>query len=102
VTGGAAASDTRVPHGRILIEFAEAVVGADDTRLGRARDAVATAMGVTALVDAAGIVGFFNAIDRVADATGTPLDAHVLADTASMRKELGIDAFAAAKARLEG
>lgn len=59
------------------------------------------AMGAAALVDAAGIAGFFNAIDRVADATGTPLDERTAADTESLRKQLGIDAFAAAKSCLE-
>ena len=101
MTGGASAGDTHIPHGNILIEFAEAAIGEDDARLRRARDAVAASMGAAALVDAAGIIGFFNAIDRVADSTGTPLDAQVATDTEGLRKELGIDAFAAAKAGLE-
>ena len=85
--------DTGIAHGALLIEFADAVLGDDDQRLARARTAVAGAMGATALVDAAGIAGFFNAIDRVADATGTPLDDKTLADTAELRDQLGINEF---------
>ena len=39
------------------------------------------------------MVGFFNAIDRVADATGIPLDPERLDSTADFRAELGIDGF---------
>ena len=54
-----------------------------------------------ALVDAAGIAGLFNAIDRVADATGAPLEEAKATDTASLRDAIGIDEFDAARARLE-
>jgi hypothetical protein len=93
VTAGAGAGDSGIPNAALLIEFAEAVLGDDALRLARARAAVGDAMGAAALVDAAGIAGFFNAIDRVADATGTPLDDKTLADTAGLRDELGIDEF---------
>jgi len=39
-----------------------------------ARGALQEALGAVGLVDAAGVVGLFNAIDRVADATGIPLE----------------------------
>jgi hypothetical protein len=58
-------------------------------------------MGAAALVDAAGIAGLFNAIDRVADATGAPLEEAKAADTASLRDAIGIDEFDAARTRLE-
>jgi hypothetical protein len=93
VTSGAGAGDSGIPHAALLIEFAEALLGDDDPRLARSRAAVGEAMGAAALVDAAGIAGFFNAIDRVADATGTPLDDKTLADTAGLRAELGINEF---------
>jgi hypothetical protein len=101
VTLGTAVSDCGIPHGDRLIEFAEAVLGDDEARLARARAAIVDAMGAAALVDAAGIAGLFNAIDRVADATGAPLEETKAADTASLRDEIGIDAFDAARARLE-
>lgn len=82
-----------MPDGADLIEFAEAALGADEAPLARARSRLAAALGPAGLVDAAGIVGFFNAIDRVADATGVPLDPERVPSTAELRAELGIDAF---------
>jgi hypothetical protein len=77
----------------LLVEFAEAVVGGDDERLARARTGLSERLGAKGLVDAAAVVGFFNAIDRVADATGIPLDPERLESTADFRAELGIDGF---------
>ena len=53
-------------------------------------------MGEAALVDASGITATFNAIDRVADATGIPMEAEKAADTADFRAVIGVDNFAAA------
>jgi len=92
---------TGIRHGGLLIEFADAVLGDDEKRLAAARAAIVDAMGEAALVDAAGIAGLFNAIDRVADATGAPLEDWKADETAAMRAELGIDAFAATRADLE-
>ena len=65
-----------------------------DARLSKARAALLDTLGSNALVDAAAVVGFFNAIDRVADATGIPLDPERVGQTADFRAQLGIDAFA--------
>lgn len=88
-----AADDAGIPHGRLLAAFAEAAIAGAPAALEAARAALRAAAGTAALVDAAGIVGFFDGINRVADATGTPLDGWVAAETASMRSELGIDAI---------
>jgi hypothetical protein len=50
-------------------------------------------LGTAAMVDAAGIAAMFNSITRVADATGTPIDAVRLEPTAGFRAELGITGF---------
>ena len=91
---GSAVGDGGVPQGGLLIEFAEAVLGSDEARLVRVRAALVEKIGSNALVDAAAVVGFFNAIDRVADATGIPLDPERVGQTADFRAQLGIDAFA--------
>ena len=72
--------DCGIPEGALLIDFAEAILGGDEARLARARAAIVAAMGAAALVDAAGLAGLFNAIDRVADATGAPLEEAKAAD----------------------
>lgn len=101
VTGGAAEGDAGVSHGDLLIEFGEAVIGEDDERLARIRAAIVAAMGEAAMVDAAAVAANFNAIDRVADATGTPLDDRTAAETEELREELGINEFVETKATLE-
>lgn len=102
ITGGVAAGDTGVAHGALLIEFAEAVIGTDAARLAAARDAVAAEMGAAALVDSAGVAALFNAIDRVADSTGAPVEDWKLEQTADLRAAIGIDRFAAEKTALDG
>jgi hypothetical protein len=86
-----------VLHGRHLVTFAEAVLGDDDGALTRARGALAVALGPPGLVDAAGVVGLFNAIDRVADATGIPLEPEKAAASADFRAALDLDRFAVAE-----
>jgi hypothetical protein len=85
--------DAGVPHGRLLVEFAEAVLGDEALVLMRARDALAAALGPAGLADAAGVVGLFNAIDRVADATGIPLEEEKAAASADLRAALDLDRF---------
>ena len=93
---GAVRGDPGVEHGRLILEFAEAVLGGDDAALSRARAELMTALGPRGLVDAAAVVGLFNAIDRVADATGIPLEAEKAAASADFRAALGLDRFAVA------
>ena len=83
-----------MPHGRLLVGFAEAALGEDDAALARARDALMTALGPPGLVDAAGVVGLFNAIDRVADATGIPPEPEKATASADFRAALDLDRFA--------
>ena len=94
---GVSAGDTGIPHGDQLIEFAEAVIDTDDGRLDAARTAIVDSLGSEALVDSAGVVGLFNAIDRIADATGAPLEDWKAEQTSDLRDALGIDAFGSAK-----
>lgn len=76
------------------MQFAEAVLGRDDRRLDAIRAEIRQALGDAALVDAAAIAATFNAIDRVADSTGIPIEDVKADSTADFRAALGIDAFA--------
>jgi hypothetical protein len=91
---GDASDDAGVPHGQVLVRFAEAALGDDAVLLAAARAALLTALGPEALADAAAVVGLFNAIDRVADATGIPLEPEKAAASADLRAALAIDHFA--------
>lgn len=101
LTGGVDGAVSGIPHGDLLVSFAEAVTLDDEAGMENARKALQQTMGDAALVDAAGIVGMFNGLDRVADATGAPLEDWKAADTQEMRGDLGIDDYAANKAALD-
>ena len=93
--------DGGVPHGELLMAFAGAVVTQQEAATARTRRELLTAIGESGLVDAAGVVGLFNAIDRVADATGTELEAEKAQATEAMRHDIGIDEFADTKNALD-
>jgi hypothetical protein len=97
---GTVEDDGGVAHGRLLIKFAEAVLGGDDQELAEIRDRMAAELGSEALVDSAGVVALFNAIDRVADATGTPLEDVKVERTVDFREALGINNFYSAEGKI--
>jgi hypothetical protein len=77
------------------------VVTADAAQLDLARRSILDIMGAEALVDCAGVIALFEAIDRVADATGQPVETEMVERSAPIRAQLGIDAFAATKSELD-
>ena len=90
---GDSGKDTGIPHADVLIRFAETAIAYDDDATAAAREAAIGQMGEAALVDAAAIAANFDAIDRVADAIGIPLEEEKAAISADFREELGIDNF---------
>jgi hypothetical protein len=86
--------DGSIPHGALLIAFTDAVMNYDDVEAARQRAEIRDRMGDGALVDAAGIVGAFSGFNRVADATGIPLEDAKAESSADFRASLGVDAFA--------
>ena len=54
---------------------------------------VVAALGAEGLVDAAGVIATFNAIVRVADASGIPLEEAKREASVEIRTELGIDTY---------
>jgi len=91
------ASDGGIDHGGLLIRFADAVIAGSDDELKGVRNEVADTMGGAALTDAAAVAALFNAIDRVADSTGIPLEAAKAEDSADFRADLGVDRFYSAQ-----
>lgn len=89
----AEAGDGGVAHGRLLTGFAAAVLMGGETELAVVREQVRGILGDAALVDAAAVIANYSALDRVADATGIPLEPDKEAGTVQLRAELGIDGF---------
>ena len=96
-----ASTDNGVPHGALLNAFTEAVLGADGAQLDSARNALVTALGPAALVDAAAVIAAFMQMDRIADGAGVPLDEFVMEATNDFREDLGLHAFGSAQNTLE-
>ena len=80
-----------MPHGALLVEFGEAVLGGDTTRSAAARRGVLESLGAGALVDAAAIIASFNSVVIIADGTGIPLEEAKAAATADLRSALGLE-----------
>jgi hypothetical protein len=85
-----------VAHEAELLAFADAAVTGDGD-LAAARHALASRIGEEATTDAAAVIAGFDAITRVADGTGIPLEAPKAEASADWRASLGIDAYWAAK-----
>ena len=88
--------DGGVPHGAALIRFAEAATRAGSD-LEAARRELIKAAGGASFVEAAGTVGIFNGLVRVADATGIPLDGGIRNASVRFRAELGLNEFGSAR-----
>ena len=62
----------------------------------RCRDRLMKEAGAAAFVDTCAVIAAFNVVDRIADATGIPLDEPLLLMSAEVRSELGLGRFASA------
>ena len=85
--------DPLLPHGVALLDFVDALLVGSEADLTRAREKLLEEMGPASLVDAAAVVGNFQMMNRVADATGMPVGKGTLKRTKEWRELLGLDRF---------
>ena len=90
---GEAADVSTIADTAILNDFAETFASGDRYSLSTARQALLEHMGEEALVDSAATVAIFNAVVRLADASGIPLEPYKVDGAADLREQLGIDDF---------
>lgn len=88
--------DGGVLHGAQMLAFTDAVMRVDPLGVHRERAALRSRIADDAFVDVCAVIGFFNIVDRVADATGIPLDEPLLFMSAEVRAELDLARFASA------
>lgn len=93
MTGG----NPDVADADLLLPFADAALSGDETRLAPIRARITNRLGHAAMLDAAAVIGGFNGITRLADATGIPLEQAKADETAAWRTSLGIDRFQTTK-----
>lgn len=81
-----------VPDGAVLLAFVDSLLGEGGDCAG-ARRAVRSGLGDAAFVDTCATVASFNAVVKIADGTGIPLEDWKAERTSDLRSELGIDRF---------
>ena len=92
---------TGIPGGKALLAFAEAGLGDDAGAIAAARQRVREELGERSMVDAACIIANFQRMVRIADGTGIALDNQLVALTADLRDELGINDYPTARVARE-
>ena len=85
-----------VPHGDALVALVNAALGDDASALAAARQEVVDALGMAALADSAATIATFTIQNRVANATGLPLDPVVEMASRTLRSDLGVESFGTA------
>lgn len=94
---GGTGSDAGVEHGARLVAFTEAVMQGGAEALRRERAALRAVLSPESYVDVAATIGAFNVVDRIANATGIPLDAIMDAMSADVRQQLDLARFDSAR-----
>ena len=75
------------------MRLVEAMAGKGEHVLRDVRDEVESAMGQEALVDAVGVSALFHLMNRVANGTGTPLDAVMAGLAPSVTDQFGANEY---------
>lgn len=97
ISEGARDDSVGVAHAAELTAFAEAAVRGDPAAIAAARDTLRAKAGSDAVVDAAGVIGNFERMTRIADSTGIALDAAPQLASHDFRAALGLERFASAR-----
>lgn len=66
--------DSGVVFGAELLAYTDAVMSREASAIAKTRDAVEAKLGLEGVTDTAAVITMFNVVDRVADATGIPID----------------------------
>ncbi len=93
---GSPNGDGGVAHGERLVAFVDAVMGRDEGALETARGALRAVLSPEAFVDTCATIGAFNVVDRIADATGIPLDDRLMDMSKDVREALDLARFSSA------
>ena len=92
---GEALANSVVAQAPLLIALVDAALGQSDdpAQLATLRQQVEQTLGVAALYDCAAVIAMFNAVVKVADATGIPLEPYKAEISQQLRQDLNIDRF---------
>ena len=91
-----ASEDGGVAHGARLVAFTDAVMANDAEAIAATRAALRDVLDDAALVDTCATIGAFNVVDRIANATGIPLDDGLGLMSGAVRQQLDLARFGSA------
>jgi hypothetical protein len=77
----------------VLVALVDAALGDDMAALQKARAAARRDLGDAAFVDACAAIASFNAVVKLADGTGIPIEDWKVERTRDIRRALAIDAY---------
>ena len=86
-------ADSHVANSAELLAFVDAILTGDAAQRDTARAAVLEAVGAAAFVDVCATVASFNAVVKIADGSGIPLEDAKAERTRDLRQDLGLDAL---------
>jgi hypothetical protein len=82
--------DGGVRHGGLLVRYTQAVMEGDPASIEETRAELEREIGSKGIVDTAAVIAVFNVVDRVADATGIPVDETTREIRYGVGEELGM------------
>ena len=88
--------DSGIAGAALLTDYADAFFDNAD-RFADARSTLQAALGGAASIDAAGVLAVFNAVVKIADSTGIPLEDIKAEMSEDFRGDLGINDYPAAR-----
>lgn len=91
---GCVDADAGVELGARLLAFTEAVMRGESAA--SERETLRALLSPESFVEVAAVIGAFNTVDRIADATGIPLDPVLQAMSKDLRDQLDLGRFASA------
>ena len=86
-----------VPGGKEILNFAEALIGTDRSKLDKTRINLADTIGPAAVSAAAAIAANFSKNDRIANGCGIPTEPKMLKASKDIRKDLRLNDFRSAE-----
>jgi hypothetical protein len=84
-----------IEHGELLNEFVDAMLLGDEQDAARMRKTLRDTLGDAAFVDTCSTVASFNAVVKIADGSGIPLEEAKAETSKQLREDLGINGFRA-------
>ena len=86
-----------VPGGKEILDFAEALIGNDRSKLDKSRVNLAHSLGLAAVSAATAIAANFTKNDRIANGCGIPSELKMLQASKDIRKDLRLNDFRSAE-----